>query len=691
LLCVAAAKVPLERTAITDWHTLTGQRPPAPPKALEPHLETIRSDTSFRRLFAGFERARLITFVGEPRLILDLLDKDGFTSVDLIISENFNEVTGRLRQQGEETLRALTERMDSGRLRVYVPKPHSKIHTKLYILENREDARVILTSRNLSMTRSLDFALWFDLPREHPFVAEANARFDEHLAMTNPFLDDLRSRLRKEPGAEAQIIKAFLASPEPEPDTQLVRLAEATQESLAHPDLETLQILIPDSPREKKRITETLEKAGFSVDEGQGVYRVDSRRFRTVVSRTVQLPIMTVYPERRRVAEIIDEEVLERSSAPPSDRAEVSKWLDHIERYISAVDAELASPREKQVHKTAMMEVLLYLFASPFSHELMRLMQHHFGLVQKRGPRFLLVQGPTHRGKTTFLAFVLSLVAGRRIEPLSAKSYFKEGFIRQALAYRTTFPLIFDDMLSVTSAQFEGIVKDYWEKNWNSRDPVPQLVFSTNRGSIRQSVTTRVKRVYFPVYIAPTPEKKKALNLLREDEPKSHLFEWFAHSYLELLENQDQPPPDDDLFLARTAMKRIYTFAGRPVPAYFPHEPFEKLYDTSREEWADMIHELHKAEILDSGDRIVVQFGKDMGRDDVQPYTSLLPLNMDHEVKGNTIIIRSAQQFREWLPPRAAMPGTAPLPVPQPASAPASTSPQGIGRRIWRLFRRGSG
>ncbi|MGA9840438.1 MAG: phospholipase D family protein [Thermoplasmata archaeon] len=678
-----------ERTSLGEWETL-GPKPAAKPQPLVPNFETIRSDGSFRRLFTGFSKARLITFVGEPKLILDLLDKDGFTSVDLIISENFNEIKGRLKQQGQETLRALTERMDSGALRVYVPKPHSRIHTKLYILENPKQTRVILTSRNLSMTRSLDFALWFDLSPDHPFVAEANARFDEHLTVTVPFLDDLRNRLRQEPEAEAQIIKAYLADPDAETEAQPVYLARATQEALANPDIEVLSIQIPDNPRERKRLEEAIEKAGFTVDEGESVYRVDSHRFRSVISRIVQLPIMTVYQDRRRVAEIIDGDVLERASPPPADREEVSRWLDHIERYISGVDVEQASAREKLVHKTAMMEVLLYLFASPFSHELMRLMQHHFGLVQKRGPRFLLVQGPTHRGKTTFLAFALALIAGRRVEPLSAKTYFKEGFIRQALTYKTTFPLIFDDMLSVTSTQFEGIVKDYWEKNWNSRDPVPQLVFSTNRGSIRQSVTTRVKRVYFPVYIEPTPEKKKRLNLLREDEPKNHLFEWFAYTYLELLDNQEQPPPDDDLFLARSAMKKLYTFAGRPVPDYFPEEPFEKLYDTSREEWADMINELHKAQVTDSGDRILVQFGKDMSREDVQPYSAMLPLNMDHEVKGNTIIIRSAQQFRDWLPLAKQAPAEPLAPPPPPPPARPLQPTEGIGERIKRIFKRGS-
>ncbi|MCI4347654.1 MAG: hypothetical protein L3J97_03425, partial [Thermoplasmata archaeon] len=81
---------------------------------------------------------------------------------------------------------------------------------------------------------------------------------------------------------------------------------------------------------------------------------------------------------------------------------------------------------------------------------------------------------------------------------------------------------------------------------------------------------------------------------------------------------------------------------------------------------------------------------KDMSREDVQPYSAMLPLNMDHEVKGNTIIIRSAQQFRDWLPLTHQAPAE-PLPPPPPPSPPRPLqATEGIGQRIKRIFKRGS-
>lgn len=643
-----------------------------------PALEVIRSDSRFRGLFQGFQRARLITYVSEPEEILALFERIGFSTVDIIISESFNEVKGQLEA---EVIGKLKERIESGRLRLYVPKQRTKIHTKLYILENPDHVRLIFTSRNLYSSRSIDIALTYDLPEAHPLVQETISIYDEHLKSTEPFFGDLFDRIRAEPDAEKQLIEAFLADPDSNADRVPVLLADAALVAIQRPDLEVLTIQIPESKSQRKRLESELSKSGFNIVEGN--YLVDTKTFRAVVSRTVQLPVMIVDRGSLRVTEMIDGEVVQRAATPPTSPHEVASALQHIEDYMATIDVEQAPDQEKQVHKTALMEVLLYLFSSPFSHELMLLMQHHYGLVQKRGPRFLLVYGQTHRGKTTFLAFVLSLVAGKRVDPLSSKTYFKEGFIRQALAYRTTFPLIFDDMLSVSTTQFEGIVKDYWEKNWNSGDPVPQLVFSANRSTLRQSVVTRVKKVYFPVFIEPTPDKKKVLNQLREREVSNHLFEWFSHVYLELLSAQEQPPPDDELFLARIAMKRLYTYAGRPIPDYFPNLPFERLYDTSKVEWNDMVYGLKKAQLKNSGDRILVEFTQDMSREDVLAYASILPLAMDHEVKGNTIIINSAERFRIWLP----VPNVHSQPFAIPSLASPPTLKPTLGQRLRHLVK----
>ena len=446
-----------------------------------PRLEVVRSDAGFRQLFEGFRTAHLVSYVAEPTLLLDLFDREGFVSVDLILSERFQDFRDRLNR---EAVRALMDRLEAGSLQLFVPRAHAHIHTKLYLLEDGERVRLLFSSRNLSASRSLDTVLIYDLDASHPFVGEVRRALETHREVTVPFFGDLLERIRSEPASAAQFIEAYLADPESATDAVPSLLADATRRAIVEPELEVLKIQIPESPRQRKRIETELAKTGsFAVRESEGVYHVDLGQFRGVVSRTVQVPVLIVDPKNRRLTELVSGDVRERSGPPPADPASVDRALELVERYAATVDAEAATPRQKEIHKTALFEVLLYLFAAPFAHELMKLYQQHYGLVQKRGPRFLLIHGQSHRGKTTYLAFVLALLAGVRVEPLSAKMQFREGFIRQALAYRTTFPLVFDDMLSISSPQFEGLVKGYWEKNWSRQEPVPQLVFSTNRGT----------------------------------------------------------------------------------------------------------------------------------------------------------------------------------------------------------------
>ena len=647
------------------------------PSTLEPHLEVIRSDKTFPQLFTGYAKARIVTYVAGPSDILGLFERERFGSVELILSEDFNDLRNQLEV---EVIGKLKELIESGRLSLFVPKPKNKIHSKLYILEGTGKVRLIFTSRNLLASRSVDIALYFDLPPEHPFVQETRRAYDQHLESTVPFFGDLFDKIREHPEEERQLIEAFLSGPDASTDTVPAILSEATHEAIQNPDKEVLTIRMPEGKGQRKRLEEQLEQVPHTVVDG--TYRVNPQQFRSVISRAVQLPIMDVDRERGRVSEMIDGDVVARSAPPPERREEVAAALAHVEDYLATIDVEHASDNEKKIHKTALMEVLLYLFASPFSHDLMRLWQSHYGLVQKRGPRFLLVYGQTYRGKTTFLAFALSLIAGRTIDPLSAKTFFKEGFIRKALSYRTTFPLIFDDMATISSAQFEGVVKNYWEKDWTGRDPVPQLVFSTNRTGLRQSVISRVKKVYFPVYIEPTPQKKKVLNQLRERESSNHLFEWFAHVYLELLSAQKDPPPEDELFLARSALQRLYSYAGRALPDFFPSTPFEELYDTREAEWKDLLFGLKKAEVRDTGGRILIEFHEDMSRDDILPYATMLPLATDHQEKGNTIIIQSPAVFRKWL----SLPEPASQQLPAASSAPAQ--PRGLGAKLRSLLGR---
>lgn len=603
------------------------------------HLEVLRSSRGFDRLFEGFNKIRAVTYVAEAQSVLDLLDKQGYADVELVLGESFTDFQGSL---SPGTLTRLCSHLENGVLRLYAPR--KTIHSKLYILEKPGHVRILHGSRNLYPTGSWDSVAVYDLPATHPIVKEFIAHYEEHREGCSRYMGDLLDQLRKDPSKRAELIEAYLqrGAPVEEGGIQVV-IREATWKALKHPAVELLTIEVPPDPPAQREIEKLLEVIRPS--RSANGLTVRTHEYLGLVERKVGLPIMIVDLEGGAVRLVLGGQVLDRTSPLPEDRREVSAALDHLERYIATADSERATPWDSKVQKAAMFEAILYFLSAPFFHEQMKSRRAKVGLVDRRGPLFLLIYGRSSNGKSTFLQFALKLLAGAAVTPLPGKE-FKEATLERARSVGTTFPLVFDDMASVTDRKFEMIVKSYWEKRWSEFEPVPTLIFSTNVPTIRDWARTRVTRAIFPVYYQPDPEKKQALHqLLLEENP---LFEWFSSLYLQDL-RADLPMASDDLDLARKVMRRIYEHAGRPLPSFFSPQPFETLFGSGRLEWNDLLTGIKKAQVIDEGSRLRIEFTKDMQAGDVAYYESLLPLNLDKDRKGNTLLIKSPDAFRLWL------------------------------------------
>jgi len=151
---------------------------------------------------------------------------------------------------------------------------------------------------------------------------------------------------------------------------------------------------------------------------------------------------------------------------------------------------------------------------------------------------------------------------------------------------------------------------------------------------------------FFPAYFQPAPEKKEELHRLLLEE--NHLFEWFSYLYLRELQG-DLPIASDDLVLARTVTQSLYKYAGRPIPSFFAPQPFETLFGSGRLEWHDLLYGIKKAQIVEEGSRLRIDFTKDMQTGEVSYYESLLPMNLNKDRKGSTLLIYSPEAFRTWL------------------------------------------
>lgn len=601
-------------------------------------LELIRSTKGFERLLEGFETVRAITYVAQAQSVLDFFSR-GYSKVELVLGETFTDVRGSL---DPSALEKLTVHMEEGRLRLYTPR--KTIHSKLYILEKPGLVRILHGSRNLYPTGSWDPVAVYDLTASDSVAKEFVRHYEEHLEGCSLFLGDLVEHLRREPEKRKEIIEAFLqqGSDEDAGGIQLI-LREATFQAIRNPAVEVLNIELPSDVPTRKEVERVLEVLRPSRAANQLVVRTQD--YLGFVERTIGMPVMVVDLDHSQVRLVMGGHVRDRASPLPEDPGEVNSALDHIERYLATADTEAGSTRDLAAQKAGMYEGILYVLASPFLHEMMKIRRDRFGMVDRRGPLFLMLFGRSSNGKTTFLQFALKLLAGEPVSPLPGKE-FKETTLERARNLGTVFPLVFDDIASVTNKPFENIVKSYWEKRWTYESPVPQLIFSSNSPTLRDWGRTRVKKIVFPVYFKPTPVKKEELHQLLLEE--NRIFEWFAHLYLQKL--RVRPPASaDDLALARDAVRELYSYAGRPVPAAFPEKPVEQVFDTARLEWQDLLNGIRKASLVPEGARTRLDFTTDMQKDEVIYYEHLLPMEINRERKGNTILVYSPEAFLAWL------------------------------------------
>jgi len=270
--------------------------------------------------------------------------------------------------------------------------------------------------------------------------------------------------------------------------------------------------------------------------------------------------------------------------------------------------------------------------------------RHRYGSVNRRGPRFLYVYGPAQNGKTTFLRYVLKLITGSLVDPLTSSRFTKPN-IRGVQILGTSFPLMFDDMAATTTKTFEDILKSHWETEWNETLAFPQIIFTSNHLNLRDWAKSRLKRVDFDVHFVPTTRTQEHLATIL-DKPNP-LFRWFARLYLQTIA---QPGwlTDDEMAVARDVMLTLYQLAGRDVPPYFPRRPLEELYDSDLRAWKDVIRQ-RKAAVHRAGKETSVTFSDDLQPQEVQEYCACLPQTVKTRKIGKTLVVENPEQFHTWL------------------------------------------
>ena len=615
-------------------------------KRIQPRIVRGKKDVS--DLFSGFTCLKAVTYVADPEFLLDLFERYRYEEVDILLGEVLSgELKDILSQKAIEVIARLADLVESGTLRIYVPK-NGTVHSKLYLLENPAFVRVVQGSLNLQPSRSLNYVWVLDLDPSDPFLEVVKRDFRDHLQGCSLFMEDLLELFHNHPRMDRhQLIRTWLEGESLDTGEEEVRgfYQQATVQSLkAAARNETSFVLrLPETSRARKGVQRVLRPLKPLTKENE--IELDAQSYLDFVEQRIGVPAMYVDLERGAVFLGIRGEVKSLSEPLPEPRF-VDEALVHLEAYLNTVDWGEAD--QPEFVKAAMMEALLYIFAAPFLHEYMRVKRQRVGPVDRRGPRFLYIYGPSQNGKTTFLRFALKLLTGEDVGPLSQADLTKDK-VRVVQELATVFPLVFDDVALSRRPAFEDIAKGYWERWWREDHLQPQIILTSNDYRLKDWAKTRIKQVDFDVFFPPDEAKKERLARLLTT--KNRVYTWFTHLYIEEMRAYlagEEELAKDELFLARKVMQMLYDHAGRSIPAWFPDKPLEEIYDPGRREWRKLFR-LKKASARKDRGQLIITFTRDMMPREVQEYRSHLPAALKVEQKGKTLIIQPAKEFQKWL------------------------------------------
>ena len=606
----------------------------------------------FEALFDGFTKMRAISYVVSSDLLREFFERRGYEEIEVVVGEDLTEPALRqdLQDKPIEILEALAVRVESGSLRIFVPR--RSIHTKLYILERPGTVRVIQTSANLTETArkasQMNYAWYADLSTGDDFVERVLQDYRSHTRGCTLFMGELVDLFKDRASTpRRELIEVWVKGETiPAPESEAARtFQEISAQSLLVPserEADIVTVKLPEAPAARKAVERLLRPLKPVITAN--AVTLSSSSFVNHVHATYGIPLMRLDLERRELRLGLKGSIICLSEPLPSPPV-VNQGLEHMEDYVRTVD--LGKSPDPGFAKASMFEALLYIFFSPFANEYMRKKRITYGQVDPKGPRFLYIYGPTQNGKTTFLRFALKLVTGQDMEALPREE-FSSRKIRGSATVGTVFPLAFDDVEFSGKHWVQDVFKSYWETWWRGALDIPQLVMTSNEPRLQDWARSRVKRIDFDVHFASTEKGKRTLKELFERD--NCIFRWFSYLYLEHLVT-DSEFSDDELHIARTVMHELYKHAGRVTPEFFLGQPVETKYDLGRKRWADVLYRRREAKVMREKERILVRFPDQMQFWEIRRFEGYLPPEVKARQEGHTIIIETPGEFDAWCPP----------------------------------------
>ena len=606
-----------------------------------------------------FKKLWMISAFADPKLILQYYEEPYcFEKIKVMVGMG---LVGKYKQELQneyEAAERLYKKINNKTLKFYGSDGD---HQKVYLLQNDKYIKVIVGSPNFTykathtgQREGADVHLFTaeDLetnPAAKKYLTEIIDTFEKTEKESSLFMADLIKKIEtKSPEfTDEQIIEFWLNAVCDTGSKQEVSELTKTvmEEMLDNPEEKTIRI--QKVPKLKPQGKKYLERKGFVFDNDGGV-SIPQETFISQEDETV-LPMMHIDMDKEKVTLGIGGKLKKRSNSNLNPES-INKCLDGVEKVVEEVDnadCDCAHPNEA---KTVFYETLLHHFLAPFASILQEEKHKKVGLADPKGPRFLCLQGPSHNGKTTITNILNKWLTGENYCNSNAASLKTAGIkslVSHGINSNTCFPIILDDLksgiINRKSSPVESVFKSHWEQNWSPGKVMPQIIITTNEGSLPEWAKSRFLYVRFNVRFHTTAKNQLSIHkTLSED---NEIFTYFSTVAIRKIKNMDHQI--DDLFIARESFKKLYEIAGRPLPEYFPQKPLEELYDQDANlAWATLNIWNTAKRTVNKSNQLRYKFDNSKS---LKQFTAYLPQGIIYKKEGFELLIENPKQFNAWI------------------------------------------
>ena len=617
--------------------------------------DIIKTDNSLHKFLKDQTEIFMVMYCTNPKEILTAFGWGNLNYLEVVIGHK--KVQNFKKALTPGVLHQLSILIDEGKLVIFT-SDRIHYHSKLYICHNENGARLINGSANFTRTgtgikgRQWNDIWGWDITGDYvssPIYMREISKYNIYKSNVEVFIEgDLASVFANEENEKKRVemMENWLKTDMIHGcsgDNEVRELTRLINKRVMEGDAEVIEIMPPQSDTTVKRVAEDMAQLGIQLT-GDSTIQVIRSDYLNHNARP--FPMMDVDFDLREVRIGIGNEVINRT-ANDIDIDLMEQDIIRFEDFIDTV--EMTDFRDLRLAKMSLFEAMLYIQCTPFHNEFMERRRRIFGIAEERGPRILHLWGSTYNGKSKFLNVASKFLTGSKIIKPRDAEHFVQKEVKSVQLMQTAYPQMYDDLTKDkwTADGTEKIVKTIWDKKWRPGDQQSQVILTSNRKCPDGQMKTRVKEIHFPATFERSKESRMAL--LQHLEGDCEFFTWFSKLYFDYAVDNPDYIEDDESFIGRIVIRRMYELCDRELPDWFCSEPLEHLYDKTAIEILKALARKDGWFREKSGEFQIIFREQIEWWEVAREYKNGIPPECNAEQIGNTVFIRSKDRFLKWL------------------------------------------